>query len=88
MKITYTENNTHVEDSYLAKDIKFEVGCIIRERYLQFLPVTRAFESYVCEWKGHNRLYNLHLFRKHTKDVDLDENMSMIWEIIWRVIGI
>ena len=88
MKISYTENNTHVEDSYLANDIKFEVGSIIRERYLQFLPVTRSFESYVREWKGHNRLYKLGLFRSHTKDVDLDENMSMIWEIIWMIIGI
>ena len=87
MKISYTEDNTHVEDSYLANDIRFEVGSIIRERYLQFLPITRSFESYVREWKGHNRLYKLHLFRKHTKDVDLNENNSIIEELIWLIIG-
>lgn len=87
MKITYTENNTHVEDSYKATDINLEVGYITRERYLRHLPTTRTFESYVREWKGHNRLYKLHLFRKHTKDVDLDENMSMFWELIWLIIG-
>lgn len=87
MEITYSENNTHVVDSYKVIDIGLEVGCIMRERYLRKLPVTRTFESYVREWRGHNRLYYLHLFRSHTKDVDLDENMPMFWELVWLIIG-
>ena len=87
MKIKYSENNTHVEDSYTASDINFEVMEIIRERHRQRLPVTRSFDSYAREWKGHNRLYNLGLFKSHTKDVDLDENMSTFWETIWYIIG-
>ena len=87
MKIEYSEDNTHVVDSYKIDNINLSVGYIIRERHLRHLKVTRAFESYVREWRGHNRLYNLHLFRSHTKDVDLDENMSMFWEVVWLIIG-
>lgn len=87
MKIEYSENNTHVEDSYKYTDYNLNVGYIIRERTLRKLKVTRSFESYVREWRGHNRLYYLHLFRSHTKDVDLDEDMSMLWELIWLIIG-
>lgn len=87
MKIEYSEDNTHVVDSYKIDNINLSVGYIIRERHLRHLKVTRSFESYVREWRGHNRLYNLHLFRSHTKDVDLDENMSMFWEVVWLIIG-
>ena len=87
MKIDYSETNTHVEDSYKVNDINLEVMEIIRERYRRGLPVTRTFESYVREWRGHNRLYYLHLFRSHTKDVDLNENNSIIEELIWLIIG-
>lgn len=87
LKISYSDDNTHVENSYLVDNIGFEVGFIIRERYLRKLQITRTFESYVREWKGHNRLYKLHLFRSHTKDVDLNENNSGIEELIWKLIG-
>ena len=87
MNIDYSESNTHVKDSYQYTDYNLNVMTIIRERHLRSLPVTRSFESYVREWRGHNRLYKLHLFRSHTKDVDLDENMSMFWELVWLIIG-
>ena len=88
MRITYSETNTHIEDSYKAKNLNLEVMTIIRERHFRGFKSTRTFDSYVREWRGHNRLYKLHLFRKHTKDVDLDENMKPYMEIIWRVIGL
>lgn len=87
MKISYSESNTHVEDSYKDTNIKLSVGYIIRERYLRKLPQTRTFESYVREWKGHNNLYKLHLFRSHTKDVDLEEPSKWYLELIWWLIG-
>ena len=87
MTISYSENNTHVEDSYKIIDIELVVNYIMGERFIKRLPITRTFESYVREWKGHNRLYYLHLFRSHTKDVDLNEDMSMFWELVWLIIG-
>ena len=71
MRTTYEENNTHIEDSYKATDLNLEVGYIIRERYIRHLLTTRSFDSYVREWKAHNRLYKLGLFKSHTKDCDL-----------------
>ena len=91
MKITYTKENTHVEDSYqikLRKSIENEVDYIIEIRKARKLPVTRTTNSYVREWKGHNNLYNLGLFTSHTKDVDLEENISIFKEIIWLILGI
>lgn len=87
MKIEYSEDNTHVVDSYKIDNINLSVGYIIRERYLRHLKVTRSFESYVREWKGHNNLYNLHLFRKHTASVDLNEKQKPCEELIWLIIG-
>ena len=40
LKISYSDDNTHVENSYLLDNIGFEVGCIIRERYLRKLQIT------------------------------------------------
>ena len=87
MKVDYTETNTHIEDSYQYTEYSLNVMTIIRERHLRSLPVTRTFESYVREWRGHNRLYKLHLFRKHTKDVDLEEPQRLFWRIVWGIIG-
>ena len=86
-EIIYSKDNTHVVDSYKVKDINLEVMEIIRERNRRKLPVTRTFESYVREWKGHNNLYNIGLFRSHTASVDLNENNSIIEELIWLIIG-
>jgi len=91
MKITPTRNNTHIEDSYeikLAKSMKNIVEEIIFTREARMLPVTRSVNSYVREWKGHNRLYRLGLFRKHTKDCDLNENNSIFEELLWFILGI
>lgn len=85
--ITFTKDNTHVEDSYKSTDIGLEVCYIIRERYVRGLPQTRTFDSYVREWKAHNRLYKLGLFRSHTKDVDLEEPSNIFKEFIWLILG-
>ena len=87
MNISYSKDNTHVEDSYKVKDIDIEVMEIIRERLRRSLPVTREFDSYAREWKGHNNLYNLGLFRKHTASVDLNEKQKPYEELIWLIIG-
>ena len=91
MRIIYKENCTTVINSYQVrkeKDIKYYVNSIIDHRKKNNLPVTRDFNSYVSEWKAHNRLYNLGMARSHTKNVDLEENISRKNEMIWRILGI
>lgn len=91
MRIKYIKNCTTIIDSYTIQDEKTICLCvkaIINHRKSENLPVTRTKSSYVSEWKAHNRLYNLGIARSHTKDVDLEENLSKKNEIIWRILGI
>ena len=91
MKIKYTKNCTTVINSYTVQEEKYIKVCvkaIMQYRKSENLPVTRTKKSYVSEWKAHNRLYNLGIARNHTKNVDLEENLSKKTEIIWRILGI
>lgn len=87
MNIEYTEKCTKIYDSYLAPNISDLVWEIMRERYKRKLLITRDYFSYYNEIKAHNRLYNLGLFRSHTKDTDLEENIKKWKEILFRIIG-
>lgn len=90
MKITYSENCTKIYDSYLLgsdyliRKIALEVACT---RFIKQLPQQRTEKSYFYEIKAHNRLYNLGLFRNHTKDTDLNENQSKVAKIFYRILG-
>lgn len=90
MQIEYSPQNTKVINSYLLstrKAIKEEVLWIKENREARGYIVSRTTNSYVREWKGHNKLYKWGIFRSHTKDVDMDENMSLFWEMIWLILG-
>ena len=93
----YSKDNTHVINSYMLTSrngIKKEVEWIIEARKFREYPVTRSVNSYVREWRGHNRLYNKGLFRSHTKEVDLEEYIGVLGkikgiflELVWLVLG-
>lgn len=88
--ISYTKENTKVENSYLIKSrlkISRMVNDIIKERERLELPVTRDKKSYIREWVAHNRLYKLGLFVEHTKDVDMEENISRALEKLYKILG-
>ena len=87
MKVTYTKNLTKIFDSYKMKDVEKEIKQIMEERKKQGYPVTRTLKSYIKETKAHNRLYKLGLFRSHTKDVDLEENIESWKEAVWFMLG-
>ena len=59
-------------------------------------PVTRTLNSYVREWKAHNRLYYWNINKdnkwskeivEHAKDCDLEENQSKFWAIVYLILG-
>ena len=90
MKIDTTKNNTHITNSYKVqnrKSIRNEVVYIKEQRKILRYPTTRTDNSYIREWVGHNRLYNLGLFRKHTKDCDIQEPSNLLNELIWLILG-
>lgn len=88
MKVTYKRNLTKIYDSYLMADVKKQVEDIINKRVDMGLETTRTLTSYIRETKAHNRLYKLGLFRKHTKNCDLEENIKWWKEIIYFIIGV
>ena len=90
MEINYSQNNTQVKNSYLLSTknaIREEVEEIVDYRKITKRPVTRSINSYVREWRGHNRLYKWGIARSHTRDVDLNENNNIIEELLWLILG-
>lgn len=87
--ISVTEDLTTILNSHLVdnKDVNNIVETIIEKRKKKNYKVTRSRESYVREVKTHNRMYKMHLFRKHTKDCDLEENIVWWKDIFYWVIG-
>lgn len=88
MNIEYNKKKTTIYDSYLMKNVSKEVKEIIKERKEKGYKTNRSLNSYIKETKAHNRLYKLGLFRKHTKNTDLEENIKLWKEIAYFIIGI
>lgn len=67
-----------IYDSYKIKskaDMRFVLSAIKYQHTCPDWVINRLGEdTMINEWRGHNLLYNLHLFRNHTKDVDINQN--------------
>ena len=87
MKVRYTRVKTIIYDSYLLTNVKKQVEDIINKRVDMDLETTRTLKSYIRETKAHNRLYKLHLFRSHTQNTDLEEDIKLWKEIVYFIIG-
>ena len=89
MLINVSKNNIHIEDSYKVntkEDMQIVLTDIRANHSLEESDVLkRTDKSLIKEWHIHNVLYNLHIFRKHTKDVDLNYPQSKIIEIAYSV---
>lgn len=89
MLIKVSKNNIHIEDSYKVntrEDMQIVLTDIRANHSLEESDVLkRTDKSLIKEWRIHNVLYNLHLFRKHTKDVDLNYPQSKITEIVYSI---
>lgn len=82
-----TNDNSKIYFSYLINDIPGTVDKIIEMRKEKGLLVTRSKKSYIVEIKAHIRLYKLGLFKKHTRDTDLEEPIKKLTNIIYFIIG-
>ncbi len=87
IKIQYDKDNVKILDSYMIKN-KLTMKYILK----QFLNKTdyktkRTLKSWIREWKTHNRLYKLGLFKSHTKDCDLEENEKWYRLLAYQIIG-
>ena len=81
MKLNYTITPTHItiKDSYKITNEWVMMACIERiTREIGRISSKRMYQ-YINEWAAHNLLYNWHLFRSHTKDVDIDRDGGSWW---------
>ncbi len=87
MRITKT--NTKILNSYLIerKEIKPTIDEVINKRQAANYPITRSRTSYIRELRAHNLMFKLGLFKKNTKDTDLEEPIKLWKEIIYFLIG-
>ena len=87
IKVEFLNDNIKIYDSYKTTDEK-DMAMILSiiSIYPQY-HLTRNRKELIDEWKFHNLLYNLHLFRSHTKDTDLDENESKFRKLVYKIVG-
>jgi len=90
MNIIYKLDCTTVLDCYKLsyKEIDKVGREIFSKRKLKGLPVTRTAQSYANEIRTHKRAYKLGIMKNHSKDADLEENLSKKLEIIYKIFGL
>lgn len=77
------ETNTTIYDSYKIHSIdemKFILNRI-KEQFPNSSINKRSIFSLINEWRTHNLLHRLGVYKSRTKDVDLDINQPIIFKI-------
>lgn len=90
IKYEFYEDETVIINSYKLTNHEIKnvvVPNIIYYRLKKYFPVNRTNKSYEREIKAHNRLYKLGLYKDHTKDCNLEENIKWYYELIYFIIG-
>lgn len=90
IKYEFYEDETVIINSYKLTNYEINnvvVPEIIYYRLKKYLPVNRTNKSYEREIKAHNRLYKLGLYKDHTKDCNLEENIKWYYEILYLILG-
>lgn len=88
VRIQYNSNFVRIVNSYLVtNENKMIVILVLFKRRTSYRS-KRTIKSWIKEWKSHNRLYRLGLFRVHTKDCDLEENEKIHRLIAYQFLGI
>ena len=89
--INFNQFNIHIVDSYKVKrkkDMKLILSCIEGAAFNKGIFYSRTDNSWIREWKSHNMLYKLGLFKSHTRDTDLEEKESIFRRIGYFVMTI
>lgn len=88
IKIKYDKKGVSIINSYKVT-IAEDMIIILRLFQLKtYYKSRRTLKSWVKEWKAHNRLYKLGLFRNHTKDCDLEENEKWWRLLAYQILGV
>lgn len=84
-----TNNNIHINLSCAYSKESFDsVFSFLREYYpTNNVLVNRSNKSLSQEWATHNLLYDLHICRSHTKDVDLNYPQTFWEKLGYSIVG-
>ena len=87
-KITYkiTNNTIKITNSYLVRS-KEKMNLMLNLIGIETV-FPRSKESLIKEWRAHNLMYDLGLFRSHTKDVDLNTDESKLRLFLYSVLSL
>lgn len=85
--IEYNEKNVRIKDSYKVINEEYMKLILTQFRVRTGFKSKRSIDSWLKEWKTHNRLYKFGLFRSHTADCDLEENEKLHRLIAYEIIG-
>ena len=90
LDVDLSKDCTTIYDSYKLKsrdDIKEFIGYCRTFAHDDYAIYKRDIDSQANEWLVHNLLYKLHIFRSHTKDVDIQYLLAWYERIIYNSIG-
>lgn len=87
VNIEYNSANVRILDPYKIKSKTFMELILEIFKIRTGFVSKRSVNSWVREWKAHNRLYKLGLFKEHTIDCDLEENEKWYRLIAYLIIG-
>lgn len=87
VKIRYNKDWITIVDSWKIQDESDMRLILLRFKGKSPFAYKRTMESWIREWKAHNRLYKLGLFRSHTKDCDFDESEKWYRRLAYWIIG-
>ena len=88
IEIEYDNNCVRIVDSYKIQDLQQMTIILTLFKIKTNFESKRSLNSWIKEWKAHNRLYKLGLFLNHTKDCDLEENEKWWRLLAYQILGI
>lgn len=90
LKVTTTENNTNIQDSYKVKSIDHMIDILYRiqdESSSEMAINKRGVWGMLNEWRTHNLLYSLGIEKYRTKSVDLDYKQPWYMSVAYALIS-
>ena len=87
VNIEYDAGNIRILDSYKVRSAAYMQMILNMFMIKTGFRSKRTIKSWIKEWKAHNRLYRLGLFKSHTKDCDLEENEKTHRLIAYEILG-
>ena len=85
--IEYDAGNVRIVDSYKVKKEEDMLEVLMWFKLKTGFRSRRSMDSWIREWKAHNRMYKIGLFKNHSRDCDLEELEKWYRRLVYWFIG-